>query len=380
MARHRGHGDGTVYHRTTKDDWCAQLTLPDGTRKTVGYGKTKKEAQQKLRAAQLLLHQGTLPSDSSSVTVEQHLQHWLATIAKPSLTYHTYEAYEISVRRRLVPGLGPIKLRELRPQHIQELYAALGTSLSPKTVRQTHVPLHQALDLAVEWDMIPSNPAAHVRLPKLKQKEKTILSPQQVGVLLRQTRADRLHPLWYLLVTTGARKGEVLGLKWSDLDLQTGNLSIRRQIIRKTGEGLVLEELKTETSRRTIPLGGGMLVALREHRRRQVEERVASDWWEERPEFRDLMFITRHGKPLDPATTWLDFQRTLEHCGLPKMTLHGLRDTAASSMLSQGIDAKTIAERLGHSDVALTLRIYSHVTPAMHRDAAERLEKLYGQS
>jgi integrase len=380
MTTHRGHGEGTVYHRTAQDDYCAQITLPNGKRRTIGYAKTKRDAQKKLRAAQMLLEQGKLSFETNRGTVGQHLQQWLETVAKPSVTYHTYEAYEICVRRRLVPLLGEIKLRDLRPQHIQNAYAELSKTLQPKSIRLTHVPLNQALNLAVEWNLIPNNPAARVKLPKIKGKEKTILTPEQVTQLLAATRHERLYPLWYLFVSTGARKGEILGLKWADVNFKTGNLSIRRQIIRKTGIGLVLEELKTEKSRRTIPLGPDMLSTLREHRTRKLEERLASERWETRPEFEDLLFSSVHGSPLDPATTWADFQKTLAQAGLPPMTLHGLRDTAATCMLLEGIDAKTIAERLGHSDVALTLRIYSHVTPAMHRDAAERLERLYGQS
>lgn len=219
-----------------------------------------------------------------------------------------------------------------------------------------------------------------VHLPHLKQREKTILTPEEVAHPLKSTRGSRLFPLWFLLVATGARKGEALGLKWSDLDQGSGNLSIRQQIVRKTGQGLVLEELKTEASRRTIPLGPALLSALREHRTSQLEERVASDWWEDTPQYQGLIFTTPHGRPLDPAVTCAEFQGTLEAAGLPRMTLHALRDTAATSMLLEGVDAKTIAERLGHSDVAVMLRVYSQVTPAMHRDAAKRLERRYGLS
>jgi len=379
MARHRGHGDGSIYQRTAKGDWCAQLTLPTGKRKTVGYARTRREAQIKLREAQSLLQQGKLPYESTRLTLEEHLRHWLETVARPSISYHTYEAYEISIRRRLIPLLGHLRLQDLRPKHIQDAYATLSQTLKPKTVRQTHVALNQALNLAVEWGLITSNPAARVHLPRIKQRGKTILTPEEVAHLLKSTRGSRLFPLWFLLVMTGARKGEALGLNWSDLDQGSGNLSIRRQIVRKTGQGLVLEELKTEASRRTIPLGPALLTALREHRTKQLEERVASDWWEDAPQYQGLIFTIPYGRPLDPATTWADFQDTLEAAGLPRMTLHALRDTAATSMLLKGVDAKTIAERLGHSDVAMTLRVYSHVTPAMHRDAAERPERRYVQ-
>lgn len=231
-------------------------------------------------------------------------------MAKPSISYHTYEAYEISIRHRLIPLLGHLRLQDLRPKHIQDAYAQLSQTLKPKTVRQTHVPLNQALNLAVEWGLIPSNPAARVHLPRLNQHEKTILTPEEVSHLLKSTRKSRLFPLWFLLVTTGARKGEALGLKWSDLDQGSGNLSIRRQIVRKTGQGLALEEPKTDASRRTIPLGPALLTALCEHRTTQLEERVASEWWDDAPEYQGLIFTTPNGRPLDPATTWAEFQDT----------------------------------------------------------------------
>jgi integrase len=176
------------------------------------------------------------------------------------------------------------------------------------------------------------------------------------------------------------RKAEALGLKWSDFDEKAGKITVHRQLMRKTGIGQVLEETKTAHSQRDIDLGSRIIATLCQHRDRQRFERDRSHLWEDRTEFQNLIFCTPQGKPLDLATTWATFQQVLKDAGLPKMKLHALRDTAATSMLLNGENAKVVAERLGHSDVALTLRVYSHVTAGMHRDAAERLDDLYASA
>jgi integrase len=380
----KGHNEGTVYERkVTQPDgavkslgFAAQISLPNGKRRSI-YGKSKKEVRAKLRDAQLDLQAGKLPLETSTMTVGEHLGHWLENAAKPNVSYHTYESYELCVRRRLAPRLGAIKLVQLQPRHIQELYTELNRTLSPKSIRITHVALSQALKLAVEWGMIAQNPAAKVKLPKLRQKEKTILSADQVADLLSATREHRLYALWHVLVTTGMRKGEALGLRWEDLDFDTGMLRIRRQIIRKTGIGLVLQDLKTVKSRRIIPLGDRTLQALREHKTRQNEVRLRSSWWEDRPEYEGMIFSTETGTPSDPATTWATFQRCLKKAELPHVTVHALRDTAITNMLIAGVDAKTVSERVGHGDVSITLRYYVTVNQGMQKDAADRLEALY---
>lgn len=373
----RGHNEGSIFQRPS-GRWRGQITLPNGKRKSFS-GKTKAEVQRKIAEARLLIVQGRLATGPDR-TVEQLLVEWLENVARPSVSYHTYESYEASIRRRLIPGIGRIRLRELQPSHIQTLYAELGKTLKPRSIRLTHVPLNQALNLAVEWGLLSTNPSDKVKLPRLRQKEKTILTPEQVGHLLRATRDHPLHPLIQLLATTGMRKGEALGLKWADVNWMAGTLSIRRQVIRKTGQGLLLEELKTATSRRTIPLGQQTLAVLADLHKRQETEHPEVKIELPRPEYQDLIFHSSSLRPCDPATVWQTFQTLLEDCGLPKITVHALRDTAATSMLIAGIDAKTVAERLGHSDVSVTLRVYSHVTPSMHRAAAERLEGLYEES
>jgi integrase len=308
--KRKGHNEGTVYERTaTQPDgslkslgFSAQISLPNGKRRSL-YGKSKKEVRAKLREAQLQLQAGKLSLETSNETVGEHLAHWLENVAKPNLTYHTYEAYEICVRRRLTPRLGAVKLVKLQPRHIQELYTELNSRLGPKSIRLAHVALRQAFQLAVDWGKIPENPAIKVKLPKLRGKKKKILTPDEVAQLLSSTRDHRLYALWHVLVTTGMRKGEALGLRWADLDFDTGTLRIQRQIIRKTGIGLVLDALKTENSRRDIPLADLTLQVLREHQNRQNEDRLRSDWWESRPGYEGLIFATEYGKPLDPATT-----------------------------------------------------------------------------
>jgi integrase len=313
------------------------------------------EARKALQQRQLELSQGHLVTDPKKTLVGEQLQHWLEHIAKPSVSYHTHESYEISVRRRLIPALGHIRLIELRPQHIQELYTELGKAHAPKTIRQTHVALNQALKIAVEWDMIPNNPAERVKLPKIQTAEKLIPSPEQVAHFLGSVRGHRLYALWHLFAMTGMRKGEVLGLKWTDMDWDKGRLSIRRQIVRKTGVGLVLDDTKTFTSKRTIDLDAGTMRVLLEHKDRQRFEREKTD----------------------PSTTWAVSQQLLKAAGLPRMKLHAFRDALATAMISAGIDARIVSEHLGHRDVATTLRTYYAAQPVNRKAAVERLAELY---
>jgi integrase len=200
------------------------------------------------------------------------------------------------------------------------------------------------------------------------------LSPQQVQRLFDHTKDDRLHALWVLLITSGLRIGEATALTWDDVDLDRGSVSIRRTIQRLKGRGLVVGEPKTARSRRTVYLPSGTVAALHFHEDRQkIERKKAQNLWQNR----NLVFCTAVGGPIDPSTVNPALHRRLKAAGLPRLRVHDLRHTAATYLLSLGVHPKVVQDMLGHSSIALTLNTYSHVVPALHREAAGQMERLF---
>lgn len=369
MAR-RGNGEGTIFRRSD-GRWCATISLP-GRRKSF-YGATRAEVATKLVAAQKQ-HQDGLGFPSERQTVAQYLSHWLETAVKPSVRPRTFEAYDLNVRR-LVPHIGAAKLTGLTPARIQSAYTALlKAGLSRRSVEQTHTVLHGALAQAFRWGLLVANPTDRVTVPRPEHREMQTLDAQQVNRLFEASREqDRLHALWVVAATAGLRLGEASGLKWADLDLEGGRVVIRRALQRQRGAGLVLVDTKSASSRRTVHLSQTAIQALREHRLRQVQERLAAG-----PLWQDggLVFSNLSGGPLDPSRVNEAFKRALTTAGLPDVRLHDLRHSAASLLLADGVPTKVIQELLGHSSPVLTLRTYSHTSPGLHEEAALVMDRL----
>jgi integrase len=238
------------------------------------------------------------------------------------------------------------------------------------------VTLSGALNQAVKWRLIAQNPASLVELPKLQRKEVMALSPEEVSRFIEAAQSDRYGVMFAFAVITGMRPGEYMGLKWSDVDFEKGTATVQRSLLGvPTEKGERFGEPKTPQSRRTIPLPGALLRQLREHRRRQAEERLraGSEWTG-----LDLVFCTDTGKPLDLHNVRVrNFKPILKRAGLPeKLRLYDLRHTCATLLLSEGVHPKVASERLGHSSIVLTLNTYSHILPTMQSEASERLEKL----
>jgi integrase len=219
------------------------------------------------------------------------------------------------------------------------------------------------------------NPADAVDKPKLKRAEMKTLTLEQTRSFLHATEGHRLESLFHLAIHTGLRQGEILGLRWSDLDWKTGALQVQRQVKRISGEGLQFSEPKTASGRRLVKLGSAMLAKLREHHKRQLEERifVGLQWQDQ-----GMIFTSTVGTVLDQRNVHREFKLLLGKADLPDIRFHDLRHTAATLMLQQGIHPKVVQERLGHSEIGITLNIYSHVLPSMQEDAAERMDSLLG--
>jgi integrase len=273
--RQRGNGAGTVYPRKNKEGkttgYRGSYFTPDGRRRYVS-AKRKTECERKLRDAMTDADRG-LVFDAANQSVSEYMTRWLEDFAKGHLAPRTYHNYKLQIREHIVPAFGKMKLAKLDTPNVQALYTIkLRDGLKPASVRYIHAVLHCALEKAVELRLIPRNPAASTRPPKIIQEEITPLDREQAHVLLEAAKGDRFECLYVLSLTCGLRMGESLGLRWSDVDLEAGTLRVHRQLQRvREGGGLVFGEPKN-ASRRTIDLPQRALEALVSHRKRQVEQ------------------------------------------------------------------------------------------------------------
>jgi integrase len=376
MPKRCGRGEGSI---TQLADGCWQARVDlgwvDGKRKRKAiYGETRAEVAGKLIKA-LSDHQGGLPLPNERLTVEAYLRQWLDDCAKPTVRVSTYENYERKLRLHVFPTLGRASLAKLGPRELSGLYAKLlSRGLSPSTVQYVHAVLHRALDQALRWSLIPRIPAELVDAPRAGHHEVTVLSREQVSALLAVAAGDRLEALYILAVTGGLRLGELLGLRWSDLEWDAGILQVRRSLTRTKQNGLTFSEPKTQKGRRSVTLPSIAVEALRRHKARQNAEKMkVRDVWDEG----DLLFPNEIGRPIERQNrVGRSFKVLLTKAGLPHIRFHDLRHTAATLLLQLGEHPKVVQERIGHATIGVTMDIYSHVMPDLQRDAATRLDRL----
>lgn len=308
------------------------------------------------------------------VTVRAFLEdEWLPAMA-PSLRPSTYESYKLNVRR-VVERVGERRLQSITPAMLTRLYGALGERLAPRTVRYTHTVLRQALADAVAWQRLPRNPADRAKPPSLASvadMPPRTWSARQLDDFLDHVRGDRLYAAWRVLAMTGVRRGELLGLEWDAVDLDTGRLAITRTLIEGKGAPR-FSEPKTKRGRRSVALDPGSVDALQGHHTAQLDERLA---WGPAYEGHGLVFCRENGTPIWPRTFSRSFDHHVRDVGLPRIRLHDLRHTHATLALEAGVHPKVVQERLGHATIAITLDTYSHAIPAMQEDAAARIAAL----
>lgn len=314
-----------------------------------------------------------LTFNSTLITLNQFMVQWLGSI-RTSIRPKTYNQYSYIALKQIIPTLGKIKLKDLRPEQIQALYnAKLDNGISQRTVQLIHVVLHRALGQALKQGLIIRNPTQAVTRPRVSHKEMMVLSGDQARSFLSAAQNTRYETLYYLAIHTGMREGELLGLKWCDLDWVTKRLQVKRQLQHISGHGLVFSEPKTAAGRRMIVLSPNAIEKLRSHSEKQnVERQLAGSAWVEN----DLIFPTKLGSPMYSANMYKIFKGVLKLASLPNIRFHDLRHTAATLMLQQGVHPKVVQERLGHSDITQTLGTYSHVLPSMQEEAADKLDEV----
>ncbi len=372
MAKKRGRGEGTVYKVGRR--YRAQVMV--GGVRHRAYFETRKEALTWLAEVRLKAERGLL-REPSKATVADYLAFWLENGAKPSVRPPTYRQYEQYVRNYVVPVLGPLRLQALKPPDIQALYTQkLEAGLSRRTVQLIHAILHKALSQAVDWGLISFNPADRVKPPRPQPKEMQVLSPEEARRFLEAAREYDYYPLFVLALTTGMRLGELLGLKWADVDLEAGAVHVRRGLYRVRGEW-VEGEPKSAAGKRKIALPALATAVLKEHRLAQLEARLkAGPAWEDN----GLVFTTAAGRPIHPGDIRRTLTAILGRAGLPRIRFHDLRHSHATLLLKEGVNPRVVQERLGHSTVSMTLGTYSHVLPDLQAEAAEKLNRtLSGQ-
>ena len=376
MAR-RGNGEGSITRHRARGNWHGRVSLPNGKRRSF-YGRTRAEVAAKIADALGKLQTGTLPATSGGM-LRDYLTGWLESSVVGHVSASTAEHYESMIRLHVVPSIGRLKLSGVTPQVIQRMHTGLrDKGLSAKSVVNVHRMLHKALATAVLWKLIPANPASLAPPPRAIRPEISTLTVEQIDHLLRVAEDDRLHALYVLAVSTGLRQGELLGLRWADVDFSAGNLAVRQQLQRSVNASgrreFVFTPPKTKASVRVVALPQVALSSLQRHRSQQAEERLraGSEWTD-----LGLVFPNLIGRPIEKGNLLRrSYWPLLERAGLPHRTFHSLRHSHATILLAGGIHPKIVQERLGHANISTTIDTYSHVTPSMQQAAADRLDEV----
>jgi integrase len=375
MKPRREYGSGSVYQRKGDKRWVASIRLPSGQRLS-RYGDTEQEAKRNLKDAQRELERGTLVT-ARDQTIEAYLDYWLE-IRSPTIRRSTIVNYRSKIRKHVLPYIGRTRLQKLTGDMLQSLYSKLlNEKLSPNTVGIVHIILKSAFKDAVLWGKLAVNPCDKVKPPKRVHEETDFLDLEQALQLIEAAKGHRLECMITLVVVTGMRRGELFALHWDDIDFEKKMLSVRRSLsytnVDGTGYKYTEELPKTEAGKRAIPLPDIALEALKQHRARQAEQRLrAGPGWKNL----NLVFCSGTGFYYSPSVHHKSFKAVLKAAGIPEtLRFHDLRHSAATILLAMGVNMKLIQQRMGHSDIAITLGLYSHVTDSMQDQLVKMLNE-----
>ena len=371
-------GAGVLKTHKCRGPWGFVVDAPPGpgrARRLVDRSgfDTKQAARVALRA--YLDQRDSGIDDTSSLKVGEFLDQWLT--GKRALRPSTVKSYREHIELYLKPHLGRRRLRELNAQHIDVMLTSVSSAyrkrdLSTATIRRIHSTLRSALNSAVKRRLIPYNPAAHVELAVERKAETTVWTSENVGSFLAAIQESRHYPLFHLALVTGMRRGELAGLRWQDVDLKAGLVRVEQQVV-QIGSTRYVGPPKTDKGRRTLPLDPLTVEVMRRHM--DYEDRARSICAVALAPAQ-FVFTNEFGEGLKPEKIGRLFALLSARSGAPKIRLHGLRHTAASLALEAGVPMKVVSERLGHGTTGITADLYTHVSPAVARDAADAIGRL----
>jgi integrase len=362
-------------------------TGPDGKRKVF---RKNVEARSKREAEKLLAEfvaevQKGLYIEPVKLTFKEFAEKWLRDYAEPTLAPKTVYRYRELLNTRIIPAMGHLKLSDIKPMHILEFYRNLQEEgirldgkpgkLSDTTIKHHHRLLSKIFNDAVKWGLIPLNPASKVEAPKTKKKQAAYYDEEQTAALLH---ALEKAPLKYrvaviLTISTGLREGELMGLEWQDVDFENETIEVRQSSQYLPGKGTFTKDPKNEMSRREISVPSSVMDLLRQYKKEWMKHRLkVGDLWQGT----ERLFTTFNGRPMNTYTVGKWFSKFLKKNGLPPLPFHGLRHTAATLLIAEGIPLKNVSARLGHSNINTTANIYAHALKSVDKLAAEKIDSL----
>jgi len=376
--KRRGNREGSIYKR--KDGvWCGAVTLGRDYKtgkliRKVAYGKTRAEVAEKLNKLLREYHLGLLSPHGEHLQFGQWLWTYLNIYKKPTIRETTYELYRGILNNHLPNALALAPLEKLRSEDLQRLYLELEKEGYSRLVQILHNFIHSALEQALRLGYIPRNVSSATTRPRARKKEIKVLNQEEIERFLECAKNHRLYPAFLLLLTTGLRRGELLGLEWKNINWERKTLTVERNLVYLKGK-FRFEEPKTKGSYRTIPLSDNAFKVLKKWRKKWLEERIklGADW----PNT-DLVFPSEAHTPMNPRNFLRTLKGILKEAGLPlDVTIHSLRHTYATMLLSQGEHPKVVQELLGHSSITTTLDVYSKVMPGLKEQAVKKLDAFF---
>ena len=334
--------------------------------------RTKKDAERARTEKLAAIDRGTVV-DRSNQTVGELLDFWLETYARPRVRPKSYDTYERIIRVHLKPALGSIRVQQLRPEHLQSFYAErLAAGCGKRTVEMCHRRIAQALTMAMEHGQVARNVAQVVHPPRPRAREMQTWSRDEAQRFLQVASQSSYGPIWAVALATGMRCGELLGLRWGDIDFERRIIHVRQAAI-AVGGVMLIGPTKGDRSRATHGIPPAILADLREHKARQNAQRLQlGSLWQDK----GLVFCSAVGTPIYGQNLAREYDRLVKLAGVPRIRIHDQRHTNATLLLADGWDPKLVGERLGHRDVTTTLRTYYHVTQKQHEEAGDRLGAL----
>lgn len=390
----RANGEGTIFQRKSDNLWVGRLPIGNNPNGSVKYrqftGKKQGDVKEKMDKTRSEIRTCTYV-EPNKITVKEWLDTWLNVTIKESVKNTTWLSYKGIIEKHVIPEIGGNKLLQLQTSNLQKLYNDKLNSgrvdkhkvdgkmvnkdggLSPKTIRYMHTIIHSALKQAVDEKVMQVNVADHVKLPKNTKKEMKTLAINDINTFLEAARSSRYYTAFLLDLYTGLRRGELLGLRWKDIDLKNSKIKVVQQLVYEGGKH-VIRELKTERSQnRVISIPGEMVQELKDHKKRQAEERKLLGLSEL---YDGLIFTSETGTFVQTRNFDRCFKAILKKAKLEEIRIHDLRHTFALLSLQAGADIKTLQNDLGHESIQTTLDKYGHVNEEMKRDAANKRGQL----